>query len=142
MYVPYSSEFSYCVNFVINPSFTIFYFNFLGRGLFASGEYDALNIKPGFDKDMTLLAYFKKSNPSKAVSPSFTGPLSLRMPSFYIELARWPTNAWQKSWREKATHRPSRPQNQPNEERMISTHSRGSSHIRVTHRSVCDRDQE
>ena len=66
-----------------------------------SGAYDALNIEPGFDKDMTLLAYFKKSNPSKAV---------------------WqPTNVWQKSWREQVTQRPSRPQNQPNEERMKST---------------------
>jgi len=77
------------------------------------------NIKPGLIK---MTAGFKKSNPSKTVLPSPTGPLSLRMPSFCIELARQPTNAWQKSWREQATQRPSRPQNQPNEERMRSTH--------------------
>jgi len=78
----------------------------------------------GFDKDVTLLAYFKKSNPSKAVLPSPTGPLSLWMPSFCIALARRPTNALQKSWREQATQRPSRSQNQPNEERTRSTHPR------------------
>jgi len=65
----------------------------LGAWPFTSRGYDALNIKPGFDKDMALLAYFKKSNPSKAVLPSPTGPLLLRMPSFCIELARRPTNA-------------------------------------------------
>jgi len=80
-------------------------------------------LKPGFDKDMTLLAYFKKSNSSKTLLPSPTGPLSLRMPSFCIELTRRPTNG-QKSWREQATQRPSWPQNQPNEERMKSTHPR------------------
>ena len=36
---------------------------------------------------MALLAYFKKSNPSKAVLPSPTGPLSLQMPSSCIEAA-------------------------------------------------------
>ena len=46
------------------------------------------------------------------------------MPSFCIGLARRPTNAWQNSRREQATQRPSRPQNQPNEERMRSTHPR------------------
>ena len=52
-----------------------------------------------------MTAGFKKSNPSKAVLPSPTGPLSLQMPSFCIKLARRPTNAWQKSWREQATQR-------------------------------------
>ena len=92
------------------PRSWIFYlriFNFVGGGLFTSGACDALNIIPW----MTLLAYFKKSNPSKAVLLSPTGPLSLQMPSFCIELVRRPTNAWQKSWREQATQRPSRPQN-------------------------------
>ena len=55
----------------LTPRSRIFYsrkFNFWGRGLFTSRACDAfaLNIKPGFDKD-TLPAYFKKSNPSKAV---------------------------------------------------------------------------
>ena len=36
---------------------------------------------------MALLAYFKKSNPSKAILPSPTGPLSLQMPSSCIEAA-------------------------------------------------------
>ena len=92
------------------PRSWIFYLrilNFVGGGLFTSGACDALNIIPW----MTLLAYFKKSNPSKAVLLSPTGPLSLQMPSFCIELVRWPTNAWQKSWREQATQCPSRPQN-------------------------------
>ena len=80
-----------------------------------------------------MTAGFKKSNPSKAVVPSPTGPLSLRMPSFCIELARRPTNAWQKSWREQATQRPSRPQNQPNEERMRSTHPRKRQRLVVMH---------
>ena len=106
-------------------------FNFWGRCPFMSGACDALNIKPGFD--MTLLAYFKKSNPSKAVLPSPTGPLSLRMPSFCIELSRWPTNAWQKRWREQASQRPSRPQNQPSEERMRSTHPRKRQRVVVMH---------
>ena len=53
------------------------------------------------------------------------GRVSLWMPSFCIELVvRWPTNAWQKSWREQATQRPSQSQNQPNEERMRITHPR------------------
>ena len=34
---------------------------------------------------MSLLAYFEKSNPSKTVLPSPTGPLSLQMPSSCIE---------------------------------------------------------
>ena len=75
-----------------------------------------------------MTAGFKKSNPSKAVLPSLQRQcylaLSLQMPSFCIELARRPTNAWQKRWREQATQRPSQPQNQPNEERMRSTHPR------------------
>ena len=65
------------MNFVIDPSFTNFYsrkFNFWGRGLFTSRACDAfsLNIKPGFDQD-TLPAYFRKSNPSKAVLLVLTG---------------------------------------------------------------------
>ena len=36
---------------------------------------------------MALLAYFKKSNPSKAILPSPIGPLSLQMPSSCIEAA-------------------------------------------------------
>ena len=82
---------------------------------------------------MTLLAYFKKSNPSKAVLPSPTGPLLLQMLSFCIELTRRPTNVWQKSWREQATLHPSRPQNQPNEERMRSTHPRKRQRLAVMH---------
>jgi len=68
----------------------IFYsrkFNFLGRGLFTNRSVwcidQVLIIK--------MTAGFKKSNPSKAMLPSPTGPLSLRMPSFCIELARRPT---------------------------------------------------
>jgi len=80
-----------------------------------------------------MTAGFKKSNPSKAVLPSPTGPLSLRMPSFCIDLVRRPTNAWQKSWREQATQRPSRPQNQPNQERMRSTHPRKRQRLVVMH---------
>ena len=59
--------------------------------------------------------------------------LSLRMPSLCIKLARRPTNAWQKSWREQAAQRPSRPQNQPNEERMRSTHPRKRQRLVVMH---------
>ena len=55
------------------------------------------------------------------------------MPSFCIELVRRPTNAWQKSWREQAAQRPSRPQNQPNEERMRSTHPRKRQRLVVMH---------
>jgi len=52
-----------------------------------------------------------------------------------VELTRWPTNAWQKSWREQSTQRPSRPQNQnqPNEERMRNTHSRKRQRLVVMH---------
>ena len=80
-----------------------------------------------------MTAGFKKSNPSKAVLPSPTGPLLLRMPSFCVELVRRPTNAWQKSWREQATQSPSWPQNQPNEERMRSTHPRKRQRLVVMH---------
>jgi len=74
LYIPYSSKFSWhniFVNFMIDLSFTNFLFMkiyFWRRGLFTSRACDAcaLNIKPGVDKD-TLLAYFKKSNPLKAV---------------------------------------------------------------------------
>ena len=55
------------------------------------------------------------------------------MPSFCIGLARRPTNAWQKSRREQATQRPSRSQNQPNEERMRSTHPRKRQRLVVMH---------
>ena len=55
------------------------------------------------------------------------------MPSFCIGLTRRPTNAWQKSRREQATQRPSRPQNQPNEERMRSTHPRKRHRLVVMH---------
>ena len=54
----------------LTPRSRIFYsrkFNSWGRGLFTSRASGASNIKPGFDKNMTLLAYFKNSNPSKAV---------------------------------------------------------------------------
>jgi len=82
-----------------------------------------------------MTAGFKKSNPSKAVLPSPTGPLSLRMPSFCTKLARRPTNAyaWQKSWREQAALRPSRPQNQPNEELTRSAHPRKRQRLVVMH---------
>ena len=72
-----------------------------------SGACDALNIKPGFDKDMAPLAYFKKSNPSMAVLSSPTGPLSLQMPSFCIEAAN---KCVAENWREQATQRLSWPQ--------------------------------
>jgi len=39
-----------------------------------SRVYDALNIKPGFDKDDYWL---QETNPSKAVLPNPTRPLSL-----------------------------------------------------------------
>ena len=91
----------------------------MGTWPFTSGVCDALNIKPSVDKDMTLLAYFKKSNPSKAVLPSPTGPLLLRMPSSCIEAAN---KCVAEELEEQATQRPSWPQNQPNKERMRSTH--------------------
>jgi len=65
----------------LTPRSQIFYlqkFYFGGVAFSRALAWDALNIKPGFDTDMTLLAYFKKSNPSKAVLPSPTGPLSLQ----------------------------------------------------------------
>ena len=55
------------------------------------------------------------------------------MPSFCIGLVRWPTNAWQKSRREQATQRLSRPQNPPNEECMRSTHPKKKQRLVVMH---------
>ena len=55
------------------------------------------------------------------------------MPSFCIGLARRPTNVWQKSRREQANQRLSQPQNQPNEERMRSTHPRKRQRLVVLH---------
>ena len=92
----------------LTPRSRIFYsrkFNFWGRGLFTSRACDACALKDA------LLAYFKKSNPSKAVLLVLPAPLSLQMPSFCIGLARpRQINAWQKSRKEQATQRPSRPQ--------------------------------
>ena len=73
---------------------------------------------------MKILCWLQEIQPFKGSVTSPTGPLSLRMPSLCIGLARRPTNEWQKSRREQATQRPSRPQIQPNEERMRSTHPR------------------
>ena len=58
------------------------------------------------------------------------------MPSFCIGLVRWPTNAWQKSWREQATQRLRWPQNQPNEERMGGTHPRKRQWLVVMHGTI------
>ena len=80
-----------------------------------------------------ILCWLQEIQPFKGSVTSPTGPLSLRMPSFCIGLARRPTNAWQKSWREQATQHPSRPQNQPNEERMRSTHPRKRQRLVVMH---------
>ena len=118
----------------LNPRSQMFYlqkFNFWGRCPFMSWACDALNIKPGFDKDMTPLA---SRNPTLQTQCYLVLPgLSLRMPSFCIELVGRTTNAWQKSWREQATQHPSRPQNQPDEECMRSTHPRKRQRLVVMH---------
>jgi len=80
-----------------------------------------------------ILCWLQEIQPFKCSVTSPTGPLSLRMPSFCIGLARRATNTWQKSRREQATRRPSRQQNQPNEECMRSTHPRKRQRLVVMH---------
>ena len=82
---------------------------------------------------LKILCWLQEIQPFKGSVTSPTGPLSLRMSSFCTGSRGGETNAWQKSRREQTTRRPSRPQNQPNEERMRSAHPRKRQRLVVIH---------
>jgi len=120
----------------LTPRSRIFYsrkFNFCGRGLSRGERVIHVHcIKPGFDKG-TLLAYFKKSNPSKAVLVVLPGLSRCECHPPLSGSRGGQQMPWQKSRREQATQRPSRPQSQSNEERMRSTHARKRQRLVVMH---------